>query len=69
MNALRSLTAELIGLFIEDRFFALAVAVWLAFIIVTAPLWNGSSLARGIVLFCGLAVILIVSIFHGARKR
>ncbi len=69
MNALRSLVAEVAGLFVEDRFFALAVAVWLAFIILTAPLWTGSSLARGIALFCGLAAILTVSVIQGARKR
>ncbi|MDQ2908403.1 MAG: hypothetical protein M3R44_03520 [Candidatus Eremiobacteraeota bacterium] len=68
MNAARSLAAELIGLFIEDRFFALAVAVWLGVIIVTAPLWNASTLARGIVLFFGLAAIFVASVFQGARK-
>lgn len=68
MNVLRSLVAELAGLFVEDRFFALAVGVWLAFIILTAPLWAGSPLARGIALFCGLATILIASVLQGTRR-
>lgn len=69
MNALRSLVAELVGLFVEDRFFALAVAAWIALMIATAPLWNGSSFARGITLFFGLAVILMGSVISTARKR
>ncbi len=70
VNALRSLAAELAGLFVEDRFFALAVAVWLAFIIATTPLWNAAPLARGIALFCGLAAIAASSApYKGARDR
>ncbi len=69
MNALRTLGAEIVGLFIEDRFFALAVALWLAFIAILTPtLLSSSPLARGLALFGGLAAILIASVIYGARK-
>lgn len=68
MNVLRTLAAELIGLFVEDRYFALAVGLWLTFVAVVIPTSIGSALTRGLTLFGGLALILIISVDYGARK-
>jgi len=68
VNALRTLAAELVGLFVEDRFFALAVGLWLVFVALVIPMSSGSPLTRGLTLFGGLALILIASVTYAARK-
>ncbi|MBC5800532.1 MAG: hypothetical protein GIX03_15270 [Candidatus Eremiobacteraeota bacterium] len=68
MNALRTLAGELAGLFVEDRFFALAVGLWLIFIAVVIAPSIDSPFIRGLALFGGLALILITSVTDGARK-
>jgi hypothetical protein len=67
VNALRKTAAELWGLFVEDRTFALATAVWLAVCGALAYGHAGSPQTRAIALFSGLAVILIASTARGAR--
>jgi hypothetical protein len=66
MNALRSAATELFGLFVEDRTFALATVAWLAASGFLAYLHVPSPEVRGIVLFVGLAVILIAGVFRAA---
>ena len=67
MKALQTLLRELAGLFVEDRAFALAIALWLGVAlaltrarIVPAPLGGG-------LLFTGLALVLIVGVARTAR--
>ncbi len=68
MNALRTIVSELAGLFVEDRFFALAIALWLALAIgalvsgIVPPPWRGPAL------FTGLAIILVTSVMRAARR-
>ena len=69
MNALRALAAELVGLFVEDRLFALAIAAWLGLVGLAMVFGIGSAATRGVVLFCGLAAILLASVARAARTR
>ena len=67
MTALRDLLAELAGLFVEDRLFALAIAgcVALAFALSATSVLPAT--ARGIVLFAILAATLVGGVIRGAR--
>ena len=67
MNALGTVVRELVGLFIEDRLFALAIAVWLLIAGAIAALAFGTPEIRGLVLFLGLAGILVGGVAKGAR--
>ncbi len=67
MNAFRKAGAELFGLFVEDRVFALAIALWLAVCSALAYLHAGSPQTRALALFAGLAVILIATVARSAR--
>ncbi len=67
MNALNTIVRELVGLFIEDRLFALAIAVWLLLAGAIAALTIGTPEIRGLVLFLGLAAILVGGVAKGAR--
>lgn len=69
MNALRAIGAEILGLFVEDWVFALAIALWLATAAAIATFDIGRPILRGAVLFAGLAIILIASVARAARTR
>lgn len=69
MNAVRNAIAELAGLFVEDRAFALAIALWLAVCGALAIAHAGSTQTRGLVLFVGLSIILVASVARGAEHR
>ena len=69
MNAIRTIVAEFVGLFIEDRLFALAIAVWIGLSGAMAYYAFGSPALRGLVLFLGLAAVLVGGIVRGARTR
>lgn len=60
MNALRVALRELVGLFVEDVWYALAILVW----IVCCALLFGHLDAglRGAVLFLGLAAVLLIEV-------
>jgi hypothetical protein len=66
MAWLRTIAAELLGLFVDDAGFAVAILAWLA---VTwfarsalPPLWSS------VILFAGLAAILIESVVRRSRR-
>ena len=67
MNALQTVVRELVGLFIEDRLFALAIAAWLLVAAALAALALGTPEIRGLVLFLGLAAVLVGGVARGAR--
>jgi hypothetical protein len=68
VNAVRSAFAELAGLFVEDRRFALAIAIWIAAIGTLAKFHALPPVAGGIALFTGLAVVLVASVDVAARS-
>ncbi len=65
---MKVLIKELAGLFVEDRYFAAAIALWLTATLATLAVRVVPSRAGGIVLFGGLALILIVSVARAARR-
>lgn len=68
MNWLKTIIQEVIGLFIDDGSFALAIIVWLGLVglvswqLPAARPWCGAGL------FAGLAMILAESTLRRARK-
>lgn len=68
MNVLRTIVAELIGLFVDDGLFAAAVLIWVAVVGLVSPAIGLSPTWRGVLLFVGLAAILIESVARGARS-
>jgi hypothetical protein len=69
VNWLRSIAREVLGLFVDDGSFAIAILVWAAFVgallehAVGHPNWTGPAL------FSGLACILIESVVRFSRRR
>jgi hypothetical protein len=66
-GALVAIGNELAGLFVEDRYFALAIAVWIAAV---AAVLRFASVERGIasvMFFAGLATILLTSVLRATR--
>jgi hypothetical protein len=69
MNRLRAIAREILGLFVDDSSFACAILSWLllAWLIVTR--WPALGRWSGILLFAGLALILIESTARSARRH
>lgn len=68
MNVLRTIVAELIGLFVDDGLFAAAVLIWVAVVGLVSPAIGLAPTSRGVLLFVGLAAILIESVARRARS-
>ena len=69
MRWLRSIAREVIGLFVDDGSFAIAILAWLALAAAVLPragLWTRGA---GPVLFAGLAAILVASVLRYSRRR
>ena len=67
MRWLKSIAREVLGLFVDDGTFAIAILFWVAMVvelarIAPAAYWTGPAL------FAGLALILIESVLRFARK-
>jgi hypothetical protein len=69
MRWLRTIITEIFGLFVEDGRFALAILIWLGAVwlalarLALPPTWGA------IVLFAGLAAVLVGSALHRCRRR
>lgn len=68
MRWAQAVIAEVIGLFVDDGNFALAIVAWLAAAWLLLPhlAWPGA--AKGAAMFIGLAAILVESVLRRARK-
>lgn len=67
MRWLKAIIAEIAGLFVDDGRFALAIIVWLGVLWWALPRLNLPAPWRGVILFVGLAVILVESALRRAR--
>ncbi len=68
MKGVKVVFAEIVGLFVDDGRLAVAILVWLA---VTSLLFPHLSLPpawTGLILFAGLAVILVESAVRRSRR-
>ncbi|HEY5413065.1 MAG TPA: hypothetical protein VIJ94_20310 [Caulobacteraceae bacterium] len=68
MSWLKSGLRELIGLFIDDGSFALAIVVWVVLVGLLASQVTAARPWSGLLLFLGLAAILAESAVRRARK-
>jgi hypothetical protein len=68
MRWLKSIAREVLGLFVDDGSFALAIVTWLLLVVVLLPLVVASASWAGPVLFAGLAIILAQSVLRYSRK-
>ena len=71
MQPLRTILREIIGLFVDDGSFALAILLWIGLVWI-GLVWIGPPslhLPGGIILFAGLAILLIESALRFARRQ
>lgn len=68
MYWLKSIYREIVGLFVEDGNFALAILSWIAIAWLFLSRMS-LSVFGGIILFVGLALILIESVTRFAKKQ
>jgi hypothetical protein len=69
MGWIRTTVREIVGLFVDDGSFALAIVVWV--VLALAVVRHGGSPApwQGPVLFAGLAAILVESVMRAAGRK
>ncbi len=68
MRWLNAIAAELFGLFVDDGAFAIAILVWLGALWLVLPRLAIPAAWSGILLFAGLAVILVESAIRRSRR-
>ena len=68
MNWVRSILRELFGLFVDDASFAASILVWLGVAWLVLPRLAVASGWNGVILFAGLALILLESAVRRARR-
>ncbi|MEO8735363.1 MAG: hypothetical protein ABI380_02365 [Edaphobacter sp.] len=69
MKWIKSIFREIFGLFVDDGSFALAILIWLGLMRWATLRLGISSTATAIILFAGLALILIESTIRYARRK
>ncbi|MBV9568735.1 MAG: hypothetical protein JO172_11410 [Hyphomicrobiales bacterium] len=67
MSWIKTAFSELVGLFVEDGSLALAILIWLALTGFVVARFDGLSQWQGVILFAGLALILIENTWRRAR--
>lgn len=68
MRWLKTIVAEIFGLFVDDGAFALAIIVWLGAVWLVLPRLNVPTAWGGAILFAGLALILVESATRRSRQ-
>jgi hypothetical protein len=68
MQWFKTIFAELIGLFVDDGSFAIAIVAWLALLWLLLPHLSIPATWNGPILFVGLGLILVESVLRRARK-
>jgi hypothetical protein len=69
MRWLKSVAREILGLFVDDAGFAIAILIWLAFAVAVLPRLAPAARWPAPALFAGLALILIESTLRYSRKN
>ncbi len=69
MGWMRTVVREVWGLFVDDGSFALAIVIWVGLVWVMVRRFGVSAAVAGVVLFGGLGVILVESLWRFARRR
>ena len=66
MNVLRTMFAELLGLFVDDWAFALFILLWVA--VFASPLRTVFGVWAGPALFAGLAAVVLIFVVRRAKR-
>ena len=69
MNTLKEIIAELLGLFVEDITFAVALIIWILAALFLLPHFGLSTGAQATIWVAGLAVVLFENVVRQARSR
>ncbi len=69
MTWLRTILREVFGLFVDNGSFALAILAWIAVVTLIFPRMGWLPQWRGLILFCGLSLILAGSAVQYARQK
>jgi hypothetical protein len=69
MTVLRTITLEVIHLFVDNGSLALALVLWCAVVRLAVAFLTQSSAVLGPALFFGCAVVLLVNILNAARAQ
>jgi hypothetical protein len=69
MKWIKTIFHEILGLFVDDAAFALAILIWLGIMRWIASRLNLRATAIAILFFAGLALILIESTARYARRK
>ena len=69
MKWLRTILGEIFGLFVDDGSFAIMILTWVLLVTLVFPRMGWIPQWRGLVLFCGLALILVGSAVRYARRN
>lgn len=69
MSWLRTIVTEVWGLFVDDGAFALATLTWLGLMWLVVPRIGLPSAWAALLLFVGLAGILVESVLRYSRRR
>jgi hypothetical protein len=69
MGWIKSVAREVWGLFVDDGSFAAAIVVWLAVVLLAVRRVAWGARFGGVVLFVGLAAVLIENVLRYARRR
>jgi hypothetical protein len=68
MSWLKAIFQEILGLFVEDGSFAMAILVWLTLLWWVLPHFPMAGAWRAGILFAGLVAILVESVLRRARQ-
>jgi hypothetical protein len=68
MNWLKTILREVLGLFVDDATFALAILLWLLMVKMITPHLGIPARWTAIILFAGLALILAESTIRYAKR-
>ena len=69
MKWIKNILREIFGLFVDDGAFALSILIWLSLMRWTTSHLSLTPMTSGIILFAGLALILIESTTRYARRK
>ena len=68
MNWIRTILAEIYGLFVDDGLFAVVIAAWLLVVFLVLPMFVDREV-QGAALISGLLVVLGESVLRRSRGR
>ena len=68
MDRITAIGHQILGLFVEDARFTVALAIWIALAAATRPWWQSAPRFGAIALFAGFALILCENVLRAARR-